>query len=87
MVYEGEAYLNGVEYDFEVDALTGEIVKWKQDGYGNPDGGSSVVNPSEEYLSQEEAQSNILGKLPSGAVISSIKLDTDDGRAVYEADA
>lgn len=87
MVYEGEAYLNGAEYDFEVDALTGEIVKWKQDGYGNPDGGSSVVNPSEEYLSQEEAQSNILGKLPSGAVISSIKLDTDDGRAVYEADA
>ncbi|MBS1411817.1 MAG: hypothetical protein HPZ00_00680 [Christensenellaceae bacterium] len=82
MVYEGEAYLDGVEYDFEVDALTGEIIKWKQDGHG-----SGALNPDEDYLSLEEAKNNILGKLPGGAVISSIKLDYDDGRAVYEADA
>lgn len=30
-VYEGEAYLNGREYDFEVDAATGSLVKWKLD--------------------------------------------------------
>ena len=82
MVYEGEAYLDGVEYEFEVDALTGEIVKWKQDGHG-----SGALNPSEEYLTLEEAKNNILAKLPEGAVINGIKLDSDDGRAVYEADA
>ncbi|MBQ1258067.1 MAG: PepSY domain-containing protein [Clostridia bacterium] len=30
-VYEGEAYLNGREYDFEVDAATGSLIKWKLD--------------------------------------------------------
>ncbi len=30
-VYEGEAYLNGREYDFRVDAVTGSLIKWKLD--------------------------------------------------------
>jgi len=30
-VYEGEAYLNGREYDFKVDAKTGSLIKWKLD--------------------------------------------------------
>lgn len=30
-VYEGEAYLNGREYDFEVDATTGSLIRWKID--------------------------------------------------------
>ena len=30
-VYEGEAYLNGREYDFKVDARTGSLIKWKLD--------------------------------------------------------
>ena len=29
MVYEGEIYYNGWEYEFDIDAITGEIVKWK----------------------------------------------------------
>ncbi|MBQ3232529.1 MAG: PepSY domain-containing protein [Clostridia bacterium] len=30
-VYEGEAYVNGREYDFKVDALTGSLIKWEKD--------------------------------------------------------
>lgn len=30
-VYEGEAYLNRREYDFKVDATTGNLIKWKLD--------------------------------------------------------
>lgn len=30
-VYEGEARLNGREYDFRVDALTGSLIRWKLD--------------------------------------------------------
>ena len=29
MVYEGEIYHNGWEYEFDIDAVTGAIVKWK----------------------------------------------------------
>ena len=29
MVYEGEIYYNGWEDEFDIDAVTGEIVKWK----------------------------------------------------------
>ena len=31
MVYEGEIYYNGWEYEFDIDAVTGAIVKWKAD--------------------------------------------------------
>ena len=31
MVYEGEIHYNGIEYEFDIDAVTGEIVKWKVD--------------------------------------------------------
>ena len=31
MVYEGEIYYNGMEYEFDIDAVTGEIVKWKME--------------------------------------------------------
>ena len=31
MVYEGEIYYNGWEYEFDIDAVTGAIVKWKVD--------------------------------------------------------
>lgn len=30
-VYEGEIRYNGWEYDFEIDAVTGKIVKWEKD--------------------------------------------------------
>ncbi len=31
MVYEGEIHYNGWEYEFDIDAVTGAIVKWKVD--------------------------------------------------------
>ena len=31
MVYEGEIYYNGWEYEFDIDAVTGEIIKWKSE--------------------------------------------------------
>ena len=31
MVYEGEIHYNGMEYEFDIDAVTGDIVKWKVD--------------------------------------------------------
>ena len=31
MVYEGKIYYNGLEYEFDIDAVTGKIVKWDVD--------------------------------------------------------
>jgi len=31
VIYEGEAYLDGIEYEFEIDAYTGTIFKWDAD--------------------------------------------------------
>lgn len=30
-VYEGKIFFDGVEYEFEIDALTGEITEWDVD--------------------------------------------------------
>lgn len=38
-------------------------------------------------MTEAQARELILSKLPSGAVIIKIKLDYDDGRRVYEAEA
>ena len=31
MVYEGKIYYNGLEYEFDIDAVTGKVVKWDVD--------------------------------------------------------
>lgn len=31
VVYEGSIYYNGWEYEFDIDATTGNILKWKKD--------------------------------------------------------
>ena len=30
-IYEGEAYKDGYEYEFEINASTGKFIKWEQD--------------------------------------------------------
>lgn len=30
-IYEGSIYLNGVEYEFEIDAATGTVLEWEED--------------------------------------------------------
>lgn len=78
MIYEGEAFLNNTEYEFEIDAVTGEFLKWDVE--------SGAIVP-DNYISKQEAESIILGKLPKGAVIAELKLEEEDGRMVYEAEA
>ena len=31
LVYEGDAYLDGQEYEFEIDARTGCLLEWERD--------------------------------------------------------
>lgn len=83
-VYEVEFYTpDGREYDYEIDAATGEIVgvDYDAEGYA-PSGGSG------DYIGEEKARSIALGKVPGAQAshVRKVKLDCDDGRWEYEVE-
>jgi uncharacterized membrane protein YkoI len=98
-VYEVEFVKDRVEYDYEIDALTGEILSAEQedreDGrrpiVPNPNGDKPTTDaPSSspaELLSDEDAEDialNHAGVTRNDAKALRSKLDREDGRTVYE---
>lgn len=79
-IYEGEAYKDGYEYEFEINASTGKFIKWEQDWDDDHHGSTSGL------ISAEKAEQAVLNKLP-GATIRSMELDEDDGYYCYEGEA
>ncbi len=80
-IYEVEFYVGTEEYDYEIDATSGEIRSKDMDieeDFREGDTASSVI-------SEEEAQETALAKVP-GATAENLqmKLEYDDGRQVYE---
>ena len=86
MVYEGEIYYNGQEYEFDIDAVTGDIVKWKVDGVSNNSGYVNNNVNNSQTITMEKAKSIALAQVPgaSQSHFGKIDLDYDHGRAVYE---
>lgn len=78
-VYDVEFYAGGTEYDYEINAATGEIRSMDHDaeGYAPRQTGSAK--------SEADIQAIALAKVP-GATASDLRmhLDHDDGRQVYE---
>lgn len=78
-VYDVEFYAGGTEYDYEINAATGEIRSMDHDaeGYAPAQTGSAK--------SEADIQAIALAKVP-GATASDLwmHLDYDDGRQVYE---
>lgn len=87
------AVLERTEYEFKIDAATGEFIKWESERMDEDDwrehqekqGGPKDPSPS-EYVGKKGAEDIVLAQLP-GAQVGKIKLDKDDGRAVYEGKA
>lgn len=83
--YEVEGYLGGVEYEFDIDALTGQIFGWKEESHaGAPTGGPTG---SGTFVGEGRAKAAALahaGLSESQVSAFLIKLDYDDGRARYE---
>ena len=101
MVYEAELLLDGYEYDIEIDALTGAVVKfdyelddhWSgtvgQPVTGNGQGTAPQPSQSQQQtalITEQEAKDLVLAQIP-GASIVEFKRDTDDGRTVYDGKA
>ena len=86
MVYEGEIYYNGQEYEFDIDAVTGDIVKWKVDGVSNNSGYVNNNVNNSQTITMEKAKSIALAQVPGAneSHFGEIDVDHDHGRTVYE---
>ena len=82
-VYEGELLYNGREYEFDIDAVSGDILKWRDDGPMDPD--DQPIPDDGAYIGLEKAKEIALQRLP-GAQVLELKLDRDDGRVIYEGE-
>lgn len=80
-VYEVEFYTqNGREYDYEINAVTGEVISVDEDAENYP--------PPSDVISKEKAVSIALSKVPDANTsnVRTVELDNEDGRWVYEVE-
>lgn len=80
-IYEVEFYCGNTEYDYDLDAKTGQILSWDHDvEHFHIPGGAGAG----EYIGEARAKEIALGRAPSGSVVVKCKLDYEHGNAVYE---
>lgn len=83
--YDIEMYANGYEYDIEVDAITGEVLKNKREKENDFDDDKKVASTqasSAVKISAEDAVKAALAVV-SGEV-EDVELEHDDGRVYYD---
>ena len=80
MVYDVEFYSGNVEYDYEINAVTGVIIEYNK-SFENSDDVSSGNN---DYLSKEEAKKIAVGHAGISPSYVEIEFDYENGIAVYE---
>lgn len=82
-VFEVEFIAGGKEYEFDVDASTGEVIKESTETASGRKGDMEV----RLYLAMDAAKEKALSEAsvtPGDAVFTEIEFDFDDGRAEYE---
>lgn len=88
MVYEVEFRVKGTEYDYEIDAQTGAVVKYKNEQNGANTSGSSANTSS--FIGESAAKAAALkhaGVSESSTKYCNAWLEYDDGRAeCYEVE-
>lgn len=89
MVYEVEFHVKGTEYDYEIDAQTGAVVKYKNEQNGANTGSSGSANTS-SFIGESAAKAAALkhaGVSESSTKYCNTWLEYDDGRAeCYEVE-
>ncbi len=80
-IYDVEFYADGVEYDYEIDAETGEIISKDFDAerYGNNSSGTMIDEVEAEDIALSDA-----GVSWDDTEYFRTKMDRDHGRIVYE---
>lgn len=88
LVYEIEFYTSEAEYDYDIDALTGEVVKAEREAF--PTGitvPSQTSAPNSSYIGEAAAKQAALdhsGVDSASVVWTKAQFERDDGRYVYE---
>ncbi len=83
-VYEIEFIVDQTEYDYDIDARTGAVVKYSSETYGEA---QSSAAGNAAYIGEAQARAAALahaGVSASDATAVQAKLDIDDGQAKYE---
>ncbi|WP_294561859.1 PepSY domain-containing protein [uncultured Traorella sp.] len=89
MVYEVEFYVNGTEYDYDINALSGDVMHVKTEQKTSPaqSDGQSNIPANSSYIGEAKAKQIALGNANvSESVLSYywIEMDRDDGNIIYE---
>mgnify|MGYP002582023852 CR=1 FL=1 len=91
-IYDVEFYSGSAEYDYEIDAYTGKVLTYDKDieGYDIPRGTDDTSGNSADKVigktAAKKAALNHAGVSAAKARVTKCKLDTDDGRRVYEVE-
>lgn len=83
--YDVDFYYDGIEYDYEITADSGEIIGREQE---NRDSLQTRTGET-EYIGVDQAKENAAGDagfLPEDVTFTKAKLETDDGRTEYEVE-
>lgn len=84
MIYEVEFHVNGTEYDYDIDALTGAVVKYQSEKNGtNTSGSNSSSADTSAYIGESAAKTaalNHAGVKESSTKYCNAWLEWDDGR-------
>lgn len=88
MVYEIEFYADNVEYDYDIDALTGAVVKYSREQYsGTVPSANTGTNTSSDFIGEDAAKQAAVshaGVNSANVVWLEAQFDRDDGWFVYE---
>ena len=90
MVYDVEFRTADYEYEYKIDALTGEVLKFDRDDISDDDDDEEdEPEPNENYIGKEAALAAALehaGVAKEDAVNIEIELEKDHGRMVYDVE-
>ena len=81
-IYEVEVKSGSVEYDLDIDAKTGKVLRTDKDKDNDDDSDDKVIVTDGKFIT-EKAAVKIAMKQAKGTV-TDIELDNEDGRVIYE---
>ena len=88
LVYDIDFISGELEYDYEIDAATGAVIKQSREQYRGASGGGSIPASSTDIGSDAALQAALAhaGVAQADATGVRVKRDRDDGRLVYDVD-
>ena len=88
LVYDIDFISGELEYDYEIDAATGAVIKQSREQYRGASGGGSIPASSTDIGSDAALQAALAhaGVAQADATGVRVEREYDDGRVVYEVD-